>query len=170
MVKCALARITAVVAGGIQRLAFLDLIAWSEIGPAMLAESDDGYNVDVGSTPGNMILFPSYAQHPRIFDRPLDSTAAGRYQQIYPTWHPLQLRLNLPDFGPESQDKSALELVRECNALAAIDNGDIHRGITLCGGEWASFPTSDAGQRKHSFDELIAAYANALAKYQGAAA
>jgi hypothetical protein len=36
--------------------AFLDMIAWSEIGPALLAKSDNGYNVCVGSTPEKPIL------------------------------------------------------------------------------------------------------------------
>ena len=44
-------RITAQQAGGQNRCAFLDMLAASEIGAALLAETDDGYNVLVGSTP-----------------------------------------------------------------------------------------------------------------------
>ena len=65
--------------------AFLDMIAWSEIGPALLAVSDNGYNVIVGSTPSNPNLFISYSDHPRklVQLRPgLVSTAAGRYQLL----------------------------------------------------------------------------------------
>ena len=41
--------------------AFLDMIAFSEIGPTLLAASDNGYDVLVGGT-----LFHGYADHPRV--------------------------------------------------------------------------------------------------------
>ena len=37
----------------------------SELGRALLAKSDNGYNVLVGSKPAAPILFHSYADHPR---------------------------------------------------------------------------------------------------------
>lgn len=37
-------RITPQQAGGLNRCAFLDMIAYSEIGQQLLAESDDGYS------------------------------------------------------------------------------------------------------------------------------
>lgn len=43
--------------------AFLVMIAWSEIGPTLLEETDDGYNVLVGSTPGrpfDLLQLPSF--------------------------------------------------------------------------------------------------------------
>ena len=43
----------------------------------------NGYNVLVGSTPANPLTFPSYADHPNVFDAALDSTAAGRYQLLH---------------------------------------------------------------------------------------
>ena len=50
-------------AGGVNVLAFLDMLAWSEIGPDMLAdpESEDGYRLLVGSLPGKLKTFASYA-------------------------------------------------------------------------------------------------------------
>ncbi|TPQ32162.1 glycoside hydrolase, partial [Burkholderia ubonensis] len=45
-----MARISVAAAGGKNRVAFLDTVAVSEIGAALLAKSDDGYNVLVGST------------------------------------------------------------------------------------------------------------------------
>lgn len=169
-----MARITAEQAGGAERLAFLDMLAYSEIGPELLAHSDDGYNVLVGSTWDQPILFKSYAAHPRILNKALDSTAAGRYQIIWPTWHPLQVRLGLPDIGPESQDLAGIELVRECGALPAIDMGDIHHAITLCNQTWASLPGAAAllpdgtPQHENAFGPLVAAYSAALTGYRRA--
>jgi hypothetical protein len=60
--------------------AFLDMLALSEIGNKLLAESDDGYNVIVGGQ-----LFHSYIDHPRVrvqVKPGLWSTAAGRYQLL----------------------------------------------------------------------------------------
>ena len=37
--------------------AFLDMIAWSELGEELIDISDNGYNVIVGSTPSRPILF-----------------------------------------------------------------------------------------------------------------
>lgn len=59
-----MARIDAAMAGGRNRVAFLDAIAVSEIGAALLAISDDGYNVLVDSTPSRPLLFSSYIAHP----------------------------------------------------------------------------------------------------------
>jgi len=44
-----MARISAADVGGANVLAFLDILAWSELGENILAQSDDGYNVIVGS-------------------------------------------------------------------------------------------------------------------------
>ena len=62
--------------------AFLDMIAFSEIGTALLVKSDNGYNVLVGSTAAKPLLFDSYADHPRIYNKQFNSTAAGRYQLL----------------------------------------------------------------------------------------
>jgi hypothetical protein len=55
---------TAAQAGGANRCAFLDMLAVSEIGAELLAETDNGYNVLVGATPAHPLTFPSYATHP----------------------------------------------------------------------------------------------------------
>ena len=34
--------------------AFLDMLAWSELGDKIIAQSDNGYNVLVGSLPGHV--------------------------------------------------------------------------------------------------------------------
>ena len=64
-----MARITVTAAGGRNRVAFLDMIAVSEIGSDLLGKSDDGYNVLVGSTPSRPLLFSGYATHPNMLNR-----------------------------------------------------------------------------------------------------
>lgn len=160
--------ITADQAGGQNRLAFLDAIADSEIGPALLAETDNGYNVLVGSTPANPLTFPSYADHPNIFDAALDSTAAGRYQLLHMWWadrtvngkvmHGYKSMLNLPDFSPLSQDKVALQQIRECGALPDIDAGNFAHAVALCSRIWASLPGNDYGQHENAIALLQSYY------------
>ena len=139
--------------------AFLDLIAWSEIGPAMLAETDDGYNVLVGSLPNALKTFTDYSKHPDMLDRHLNSTAAGRYQFIWPTWRGLQQILHLPDFSPVSQDRGAIELIKECGAVASVEMAEISHAISLCSRIWASFPGAGYGQPEHSVSDCMTAYA-----------
>ncbi|MBN3811713.1 glycoside hydrolase family 104 protein [Paraburkholderia sp. Ac-20347] len=137
-------------AGGENRCAFLDMLAGSEIGPALLAATQNGYNVLVGSTPAHPLTFPSYAAHPDILNRALNSTAAGRYQLLYRYWLSYSKMLNLPDFGPLSQDKIALQQIRECNALPFIDAGNFAHAVALCSRIWASLPGNDYGQHQNT--------------------
>lgn len=154
------------------RKAFLDMIAWSEIGPRLLALSDNGYNVVVGSTTERPILFSSYADHPhrKIYeendswdhDGKVDaSTAAGRYQVLGRYFDAYKKQLGLPDFGPESQDRIALQLIRECRALNDIDSGRIETAIRKCSSRWASFPGSGYGQHENKMTKLLDAYVKA---------
>jgi muramidase (phage lysozyme) len=146
--------ITAAQAGGANRPAFLDMLANSEIGPALLAKTDRGYNVLVGSTPAKPLTFPSYATHPNILNRALNSTAAGRYQLLYRYWLSYSKMLNLSDFGPLAQDRIALQQIRECNALADIDAGNLAHAVALCSRIWASLPGNDYGQHQNAIAQL----------------
>lgn len=150
--------ITPAQAGGANRCAFLDAIANSEIGPALLAATQNGYNVLVGSTPTHPLTFPSYAAHPDILNRALNSTAAGRYQLLYRYWLSYSKMLNLPDFGPLSQDKIALQQIRECNALPFIDAGNFAHAVALCSRIWASLPGNDYGQHQNAIALLQSYY------------
>ena len=49
-------------------------------------------------------------------------------------------QLRLPDFGPDSQDKIAIQLIKECKALDDIYEGRIRSAIYKCRSRWASFP------------------------------
>lgn len=164
-------RITPDAAGGLNVCAALDAIAVSEIGTELLGLSDDGYNVLVGSVgtrvikgvkyPPQLLTFPSYATHPHIYNAATNSTAAGRYQCMWVNWSPYQAMLHLPDFGPVSQDRIALQLMRECHAITDFQAGNFASGITKCKSRWASLPGAGYGQHENSMDLLVAAYVHA---------
>ena len=144
--------------------AFLDMIAHSEIGPALLAASDNGYNVIVGSTAAKPNLFSSYADHPhRIIQlRPgLASSAAGRYQLLGKYFDAYKEVLRLPDFSPASQDAIALQQIKECGALPAIEAGDFEEAVNRCARIWASLPGAGYGQHENKMADLVAAYVEA---------
>ena len=141
--------------------AFLDMIAYSEIGPRLLAVSDNGYNVCVGSTAEHPILFRDYAMHPMRRCDALRSDAAGRYQFMGHFWPHYQMQLHLPDFGHDSQDKWAVQLIRECRALDAIEAGNFDDAVHLCRSRWASLPGAGYGQRENDLVSLREAYTNA---------
>jgi muramidase (phage lysozyme) len=140
--------------------AFLDMIAHSELGPRLLALSDRGYNVCVGSTPAKPILFKSYGSHPMLRCAALNSDAAGRYQFMGRYWLHYKAQLSLPDFGPASQDKWAVQLIRECRALDAIEAGRFDEAVSLCRSRWASLPGAGYGQHENTLADLRAAYVN----------
>lgn len=150
--------ITAAQAGGGNRVAFLDMIANSEIGPELLAFTDNGYNVLVGSTPANPLTFSSYAVPPDVYNAALNSTAAGRYQVLnrYAVIYIAQLKL--PDFGPLSQDMIALQQIRERSALPLIDAGLFPQAVAACSNIWASLPGNNYGQHQNQLTQLQAAY------------
>jgi muramidase (phage lysozyme) len=157
----AMPRISASEAGGENRCAFLDMIAFSEIGTQLLAVSDDGYNVLVGSTPSKPLLFSSYATHPDVFNPALDSTAAGRYQLLFRYYAYYESLLHLTDFSPVSQDLIALQQIRERGALASIDSGNLDQAIFLCSNIWASLPGNSYAQHINPLAALQTAYSSA---------
>ncbi len=144
--------------------AFLDTIAFSEIGPALLALSDDGYNVLVGSTPAAPLLFTDYSTHPRIHNDATNSDAAGRYQFMGRYWGAYKTQLGLPDFGPDSQDRWCIQLIGECHARDDIELGAIETAITKCSSRWASFPGAGYGQHENHMAELMVAWRAAREK------
>lgn len=141
--------------------AFLDMLAWSEIGPELLKESDNGYNVLVGSTPAKPLLFDDYSDHPDVFNVACNSTAAGRYQILHRWWEPYKKMLKLPDFSPASQDAVALQQIKESRALDDINDGKIESAIAKCSHIWASLPGAGYNQRENRISDLIKAYTQA---------
>ena len=142
------------------RTAFLDMLAWSE-GTSTIPGSDNGYNVLVGSTPSHPLLFHSYADHPRILNPDLDSTAAGRYQLLARYYDAYKQMLNLPDFSPASQDAIARQQITERRAMVDIDAGNLSSAILKCGTIWASLPGSPYGQHQQNLSGLQTVYLNA---------
>ena len=141
--------------------AFLDMVAESEIGIPLLSVSDDGYNVVVGSTPAHPNLFPRYTEHPHELvhlSASLASSAAGRYQLLGKYYDAYKVSLHLPDFSPESQDKIAIQQIRECHALPDIEAGRISLAIEKCSHIWASLPGAGYGQHENKLTSLLAAY------------
>lgn len=141
--------------------AFLDMIAASEIGPKLLSLTDDGYDVLVGSTPAKPLLFADYSHHPQIHNAAMNSDAAGRYQEMGRYWSAYKLHLGLPDFGPESQDKWAIQLIKECRALDDVLTGHFDKAVAKCSSRWASLPGAGYGQRENTLASLEDAYERA---------
>lgn len=135
----------------------MDMIAVSE---GTKGHGDNGYNVIVGGG-----LFSSYADHPRklvvLNKRGLKSTAAGRYQLLSRYYDAYKKQLNLPDFSPASQDKIAIQQIREQNALEDVDAGRFEDAVRKCRNIWASLPGAGYGQHENSMNDLKKAYADA---------
>ena len=149
------------------RQAFIDMIAQSEVGAALLAATDNGYNVLYGASASNPTTFSDYSTHPDILiPIPGDpygrnSSAAGRYQINFPTFQTLSRQTGLTDFSPATQDAMALQLAANKGALADIDAGNISAAIAKCKGVWASFAGATYGQHTNSLDSMLAWFQNA---------
>jgi muramidase (phage lysozyme) len=141
--------------------ALLEVIAWCEIGPALLAASDNGYNVCVGSTPAKPILFGSYAAHPRLRSEAMNSDAAGRYQFMGRYWAHYKRQLGLPDFGKDSQDRWAIHLIKECKALEDVIAGRFATAVSKCRSRWASFPGAGYGQPEKNLAAMAQVFVKA---------
>lgn len=145
--------------------AFLDMLAWSELQDWILESSDNGYNVivmDDDDSDGRLETFSDYSDHPFANGRPAErvrpglySTAAGRYQFLLRYWPHYKRVLNLPDFGPVSQDKWAIRLIREQRAFPFVVAGHIPKAISMCSNIWASLPGAGYGQPEHKLTELL---------------
>ena len=134
--------------------AFLAMISHSE-GTDRFGDQG-GYNVLVGGG-----LFHDFSEHPhKVIDlgHGLKSSAAGRYQLLGRYWDVYKVQLHLPDFGPDSQDRVAIQQIKECKALGDIEAGNIESAIRKCCRIWASLPGSGYGQRENAMAPLVAYY------------
>lgn len=156
--------------GGQNVAAFLDMLAVSE-GTDIPRQptKNRGYDVMVGGA-----LLSSLADHPRtvvslkkrdgspvmnqITGKPLQSSAAGRYQFLRATWDDLAKRCSLTDFGPVSQDRAAVALLQQCGAYPLIRLGKFTEAVQAARKIWASLPGAGYGQPEHSIEKLSAAY------------
>jgi muramidase (phage lysozyme) len=142
--------------------AMLDLVAWAE-------GTDTNYNrIYTGAE------FTDYSKHPdRVMcSAGLCSAAAGRYQFMPATWATVKAKLNLPDFSPASQDKAAIQLMKDAGCYGAAVRGDVADFTDRCWTQWASFQGAngaklDARQRSHPIDKLQAKYQEFLGTANG---
>lgn len=143
-----------------QLQAFLDLIAYSEgTDNGRQPTNNHGYDVIVGGK-----LFYDYSKHPGVYVKltpRLTSSAAGRYQILEKFAKHYMKQLRLPDFGPDSQDKIAIQLIKECKALDDIYAGRIHSAVYKCRSRWASLPGAGYGQHEQKIEKLIAVFKEA---------
>lgn len=138
--------------------AFLDTLAYSEgTDNGKQPTKDRGYDVLVGGG-----LFTGYKDHPRkLIDLPrlgIKSTAAGRYQILARFYDAYKTQLKLPDFSPASQDKIAIQLIKECKAIGDIEAGRIADALTKCRSRWASLPGAGYGQNEHKMELLVSVF------------
>lgn len=123
--------------------AFLETIAASE-----------GANYDTVVGGGK---FSDYSDHPNrvgVITGDGPSTAAGRYQITGTTWRRIRRQLGLTDFSPESQDRAAIELLRQRGALQDVMDGNVDAAIAKLGSEWQSLPSGTSryqGKRSRAF-------------------
>lgn len=151
------------------RKAFLDMLAVSEGTGTSPATQDNGYDVIVTGVDGAPDIFTDYGDHPFNRGRPskvinsrgLTSNASGRYQFMLHDWAHYRDQLNLADFGPDSQDLWAIQLIRERGALPLIDAGNFALAVARCSNLWASLPGAGYGQHENQIAKLEAAYTDA---------
>jgi muramidase (phage lysozyme) len=155
-----MARLSEIEAGGRNVLAFLDMLAVSEgTDDGRQPTTDGGYDVLVGGK-----LFAGYTDHPNVLVKlspTLSSTAAGRYQILYRYWPHYRDLLNLPDFGPVSQDRYAVQQIKERRAIADIQAGRFDEAVAKVRNIWASLPGAGYGQHEQKIERLRDAYVRA---------
>jgi muramidase (phage lysozyme) len=146
--------------------AFLDMLAASEGTSTSPDTKNNGYDVIVTGIDKKPEIFADYSDHPFASGRKsktinkngLTSNASGRYQFMLRDWAHYRSLLGLPDFGPEAQDKWALQLIKERRALVDIEAGRFADAVSKCRNIWASLPGAGYGQHENSIDKLQAAY------------
>jgi len=151
------------------RNAFLDMLAVAEGTSTSPATQNNGYDVIVTGVDRKPEIFTDYSTHPfadgrkskQINKHGLFSNASGRYQFMLKDWAHYKAQLKLPDFGPESQDLWAIQLIRERRALPLIDGGQFDLAVARVRNLWASLPGAGYGQPEHGIEKLRLAYAEA---------
>jgi muramidase (phage lysozyme) len=126
--------------------------------------------------------FSGFIDHPRIAVQFTDkagrkrwTSAAGAYQfmAVSPipgalgrftemdTWDRVSRKLQLTDFGPESQDRAALYLIEEAGALNDVDAGRFATAVDKVRRIWASLPGAGYEQPERTLASLESVYVRA---------
>jgi muramidase (phage lysozyme) len=153
---------------------FLDLLAFSEGTSVSKFTKNNGYDIIVDGVNSIGEIFSDYSHHPfqnrvpkLVLEReefkdgkPIGmhrvlSSAAGRYQILWPTYKHLSIVLNLHDFTPYTQDCMAVELIRQRFPLDQLGDETISNAIHACSVIWASLPGNNYGQGGHTLEALI---------------
>ncbi len=146
-----------------ERRALLNTIRFAE--GTWTSGRPDGYRMLFGGR-----LIKDLARHPEItVRRGHVSAAAGAYQFLPGTWHEAAALLELPNFGPASQDQAALYLIEKRGVLGHFDRqGLSDEVLARLAPEWASLPTASGGsyygQPVHGAQELQRFYATQVAR------
>ena len=82
---------------------------------------------------------------------------------MYRTWIWLKERGVVHDFYPISQDKAALQIIKDFHALEDVRKGHIQTAIHKLRGQWASLP--GASQQQIKMDEAIKVYNRFVKEY-----
>ena len=113
------------------------------------------YDITFGYTP-----ITNLSQHPNRVVRSgrYASAAAGAYQFMPSTWQRAAAAAKVRDFGPQSQDLAALQLMR-WRGVDPDKSAITPENIARLSGEWAAFPTmkgaSAYNQPNKSFQQLL---------------
>lgn len=149
------------------RAAFLAMLRRSEGTSTSPATTAGGYDVIVTGADGKPEVFSDFSTHPFANGRPaklvrparagvkaLYSTAAGAYQELLDNWTHYSALLDLPDFGPESQDAIAIQQITEFGAIGLIDAGQFTAALFKVAPLWASLPRASYGQPEHTLAQV----------------
>jgi muramidase (phage lysozyme) len=146
----------------------LATLAWTEGTGASPVTKNFGYDVLVGGING-LAIFTDYSAHPLVGKPPvvvklvprLLSSAAGRYQLLARYFTVYKQQLNLPDFSPESQDRIALQQIKERGVNANLLETNFEQAITRLSSIWASLPGNTYKQGGKTMQQ-VAEYYNSL--------
>lgn len=142
-----------------ERLAILDLIAYTEGTDREIGKTKKGYDILY-----SFKTFSDFSDHPRkvIKSGGISSSAAGRYQILTGTWDWIQKRLKktgfkpFPSFAPEYQDQAALFLIdAKKNSIKAVDDKNLDEFLDVCSWEWASLPDPDTGKGRYPPQSVV---------------
>lgn len=150
----------------LNRIAFLNMLSVSEGTSTNPATLCNGYDVIVTGADGKPEIFSDFSDHPFnkgraskvINSHGLTSNASGRYQFMLRDWHHYRDQLGLKDFGPDSQDAWAIQLIRERGALTLVDAGHFAQAVARCSNLWASLPGAGYGQHENQIASLEKIY------------
>ena len=165
--------------------AVLDTLAWAEGTSTSPITKDDGYDIIVTGLNGRGRT-SDYREHPfvgpnarelvQVNLKGLFSSAFGRYQIMRRDWPHYKALLKLPDISPESQDRYAIQVIRETHAIPLIEAGRFTEAVALFAHLWASLPGKGyENQKQRSIEDCCKSYQlkggtlwNSLPDYSGA--